>query len=213
MPRAIGWTDRLIAVCDRGLETLAGGGMAAARPSPAAAVAEAPLTAAERAESARLLRVNRAGEIAAQALYGAQALFARDGATARRLEQAAAEEGDHLAWCTARLDELGGRRSLLDPFWYLGSAAVGALAGIAGDAASLGFVAETERQVEAHLDDHLDRLPPADLKSRAILEQMAADEVRHGEEAAAAGAAPIREPVRSLMALGGGLLRRLAYRL
>jgi ubiquinone biosynthesis monooxygenase Coq7 len=130
-----------------------------------------------------------------------------------QLEQAAAEETDHLSWCTDRLDELGGRASLLDPFWYFGSAAIGAVAGIAGDRTSLGFIAETERQVEAHIDDHLARLPAGDSRSRAILEQMAADESRHGSEAAAAGGSPIREPVRSLMALGGGILRRIAYHL
>jgi ubiquinone biosynthesis monooxygenase Coq7 len=176
-------------------------------------VTAAPLTAAESAASARLLRVNRAGEIAAQALYSAQAVFARDPATRRQLQQAALEEIDHLAWCTTRLRELGGRPSRLDPFWYLGSAGIGALAGLAGDKLSLGFVAETERQVEAHIEDHLDRLPAADAKSRAILATMASDEMRHGSEATAAGGEAIREPVRTLMRLGGEILRRVALRL
>jgi ubiquinone biosynthesis monooxygenase Coq7 len=212
MTRAISWTDRLVAVFDQGLKTLLAA-PPASRPSPADAVDDAPLSAAERALGARLMRVNRAGEISAQALYTGQALVARDRTTADHLRRAAAEESDHLSWCSRRIDELGGRPSRLDPAWFLGSAAVGVLAGIAGDAVSLGFVAETERQVEAHIGDHLARLPQADAKSRAILEQMAADEARHGSEASAAGGAPIREPVRSLMALGGEFLRRLAYRL
>ena len=206
------WTDRVIGVCDQGLRVLAGA-PAAARPSPARDIEEAPLLADERSRSIALMRVNRAGEIAAQALYSSQALFARDPETRHRLEAAAREEIDHLAWCSERIRELGGRPSLLDPFWYLGSAAIGALAGAAGDATSLGFVAETERQVEAHIGDHLSRLPPEDARSRAILEQMAADEARHGSEAIAAGGATLREPVRRLMAVGGEILRRAAFRL
>jgi 3-demethoxyubiquinol 3-hydroxylase len=207
-----GLGDRLIDLVDQGLRALTveptGG-----RKSPAEGVEEAPMTGAEREESARLLRVNRAGELAAQALYRSQALFARDPSTARHLAAAAGEEGDHLAWCTERLRELGGHPSRLDPVWYFGSAAIGALAGLGGDAVSLGFVAETEAQVEAHLDDHLGRLPAADAKSRAILTAMAGDEARHGREATDAGGRAMREPVRSLMALGGEVLRRLAYRL
>jgi len=212
MTRAISWTDRLVAIFDQGLKTVLTD-PPAGRPSPADTVDDAPLSPAERAESARLMRVNRAGEISAQALYRGQALFARTPVTADRLERAAAEEADHLSWCTRRIEELGGRPSRLDPVWFFGSAAVGALAGISSDATSLGFVTETERQVEAHIEDHLARLPQRDAKSRAILEQMAADEARHGSEASAAGGAPIREPVRSLMAVGGEILRRLAYRL
>ena len=159
------------------------------------------------------MRVNRAGEISAQALYTGQALFARDPQTAGHLRQAAAEEIDHLVWCTERLDELGGRPSILDPAWYVGSVAIGALAGLRGDATSLGFVVETERQVESHINDHLHRLPPNDAKSRVILEQMAEDEVRHGHDAGEAGGAPIREPVLSLMRFAGEIMRRLAYHL
>jgi ubiquinone biosynthesis monooxygenase Coq7 len=208
----ISWTDRLIGVADQGLKTVFGSPVPG-RASPADPVGEAPLAAAEKAKSARLMRVNRAGEIAAQALYTGQALLARNPETAEHLREAAGEEIDHLAWCSRRIEELGGRPSLLDPFWFVGSAAIGVLAGIAGDATSLGFVTETERQVEAHIEDHLGRLPEADMKSRAILAQMSADEARHGSAASAAGAGPIREPVRSLMAIGGGILRRLAYRL
>jgi ubiquinone biosynthesis monooxygenase Coq7 len=210
MARAISWTDRLVAVCDRGLRTVAAS-PTGARPSPAEAEPDLDLSPAERAVSASLMRVNRAGEIAAQALYVGQALFARDTETAAQLESAAAEEVDHLAWCTRRLEQLGGRSSVLDPAWYLGSVAIGALAGLKGDSTSLGFVAETERQVESHIEDHLGRLPDNDRKSRAILEQMAADEARHGREATAAGGRQIREPVRTFMAAGGEVLRSLAY--
>ena len=212
MTRVTSWTDRLIAACDQGLKAVAAA-PAGTRQSPADAVAEAPLTLSERAESARLMRVNRAGEISAQALYTGQALFAREPRTADHLADAAAEEVDHLAWCTKRLTELDGRTSLLDPAWYIGSVTIGALAGISGDATSLGFVAETERQVESHIGDHLTRLPEQDAKSRAILEQMAEDEARHGSEASAAGGEAISEPVRTFMAIGGEILRRVAYRL
>jgi ubiquinone biosynthesis monooxygenase Coq7 len=212
MVRVASWADRLIAACDQGLKTVAAR-PAGNRPSPADTVAGTPLSVSETAESARLMRVNRAGEIAAQALYTGQALLARDPDTAGHLAAAAAEEVDHLAWCTKRLDELGGRPSVFDPAWYVGSLAIGVLAGATGDAASLGFVAETERQVESHIDDHLTRLPEADAKSRAVLVQMAADEARHGSEATAAGGKTIREPVRTFMAIGGELLRRIAYRL
>jgi ubiquinone biosynthesis monooxygenase Coq7 len=211
MTEALGWLDRVIDIADQGLRAVAAE-LPAARRSPAEDCVEAPLSPDERETSARLLRVNRAGEIAAQALYSAQALFARDPATEDLLRRAAAEEADHLAWCSARLRELGGRPSRLDPLWYLGSSAIGVLAGLAGDRRSLGFVAETERQVEAHIEDHLGRLPPGDARSRAILETMAADEMRHGREAAAAGV-PIREPVRSFMHVGGEILRRVAFRL
>lgn len=212
MLRRIGLLDRLIEVCDEGLRAVAAVPRSR-RASPADPLEEPALTGRQRDESAALMRVNRAGEIAAQALYSGQALLARDADTAAHLRQAAAEESDHLAWCTDRIRELGGRRSVLDPLWYLGSFAIGALAAVGGDSSSLGFVAETERQVEAHIADHLGRLPANDLKSRSILEQMRADEVRHGAEALAAGGRRIREPVPSLMAIGGGILRRLAYRM
>jgi ubiquinone biosynthesis monooxygenase Coq7 len=212
MLRRIGLLDRLIEVCDEGLRAVAATPRSQ-RPSPADQLEEPALTGRQREQSAALMRVNRAGEIAAQALYNGQSLFARDADTAAHLRRAAAEETDHLAWCTRRLRELGGRPSVFDPLWYLGSLAVGSLAALGGDSSNLGFVAETERQVEAHIADHLDRLPASDVKSRSILEQMRADEVRHGAEALAAGGRQIREPVPSLMAIGGEILRRLAYRL
>lgn len=156
------------------------------------------------------MRVNRAGEISAQALYIGQAVFARAEDTREHLLRAADEERDHLTWCTERLAELGGRSSILDPLWFTASACIGLAVGLAGDTTSLGFVAETERQVEAHLDDHLGRLPEADASSRSILTQMSKDEAHHGTMAQLAGGTRIREPVRTLMAAGGSLLRRFA---
>ena len=213
MPRMqtpLRWSDRLIAALDDGLRVL-GGASHAARPSPAEQVADAPeLSTAERRTSAALLRVNHAGELAAQGLYSGQALLARASQTRAQLRAAAREESDHLAWCAARLDELGGRPSVLAPFWYAGSFCIGLLAGSCGDKQSLGFVAETERQVEAHLDDHRRRLPAADRKSNAILTRMAADEAHHGTMASLAGGAELPSPVRRCMAIGGEMLRRIA---
>jgi ubiquinone biosynthesis monooxygenase Coq7 len=157
------------------------------------------------------MRVNRAGEIAAQGLYSGQALAARAPRIRAQLAAAGAEERDHLAWCSHRLAELGGRASLLDPFWYLGSVGLGLAAGLAGDRVSLGFIAETERQVEAHLNDHLARLPSADRKSAAVLERMASDEAHQGTTAKLAGGVDLPPPSRRAMAFGGGLLRRIAY--
>jgi len=209
MREQLTWRDQLVAIADQGLRTVAGK-PAARRASPAEPVAEAPLSAAEKRASAALMRVNRAGEISAQALYLGQSLFARSRTTRRQLLSAADEELDHLAWCTQRLAELGGRRSVLDPFWYSGAVVLGAAAGLAGDRHSLGFVAETERQVEMHLDDHLERLPKRDARSRAVLRQMSADEVHHGTTARLAGAAELPQPVRRLMSIGGSFLRHCA---
>jgi ubiquinone biosynthesis monooxygenase Coq7 len=203
------WHDHLIATIDQGLRTLAAE-PAAARPSPADDLPDDELSSDERSSSAALLRVNHAGEIAAQALYSGQALVARSAETRGQLRAAADEEHDHLAWCATRLDELGGRTSWLDPFWYTGSFCIGLAAGACGDRWSLGFVAETERQVEAHLHDHLQRLPANDRKSNAILSRMAADEAHHGTTARLAGGAELPPFVRSCMSFGGGLLRRVA---
>jgi ubiquinone biosynthesis monooxygenase Coq7 len=159
------------------------------------------------------MRVNHAGEVAAQALYYGQALVARDETTREHLLYAAREEGDHLAWCAARLEQLGSRPSLLNPVWFAGSATIGAVAGLIGDRVSLGFVAETERQVEAHLDDHLERLPGGDLSSRAILEQMRADEIRHGQDAVARGGEDLPAPIQALMRLTSRVMTLTAYRL
>src|SRR5215471_406218 len=193
MQLPLSWPDRLIAVLDDGLRAL-GGAASAARPSPSEQVIDAAdLSDDERRTSAALLRVNHAGELAAQGLYSGQALVARKSETRAQLRTAAREEGDHLGWCAARLDELGGRPSVLAPFWYAGSFCIGLVAGSFGDERSLGFVAETERQVEAHLDDHLRRLPPADLRSGAILERMAEDEAHHGTMASLAGGTELRD--------------------
>lgn len=208
---ALALADRLIGVLDQGLRALAAPA-AASRPSPAAEVADADLSPEERRQSAALMRVNHAGEIAAQALYHGQALLARDEETRKVLETAAREERDHLAWCAERITELGGRPSALDPLWYAGSFLIGMLAATRSDVSSLGFVNETERQVEAHLRDHLRRLPATDRKSSAILEQMAADEAHHGTTATLAGGVELPEPIRRCMSIGGEVLRRVALR-
>jgi ubiquinone biosynthesis monooxygenase Coq7 len=209
MPAALTWPDRLIAAIDQGLRAIAAP-PAAMRPSPADPVADAELSPAERDRSAALMRVNHAGEIAAQALYHGQSLFARSAATRDLLASAAREERDHLAWCAKRIDELGGRTSRLGPLWYAGSFGIGVLAGLRADAENLGFVRETERQVEAHLRDHLQRLPEHDAKSAAILSRMAEDEVHHGTTASLAGGSELPAPIRGCMRVGGEILRRLA---
>jgi ubiquinone biosynthesis monooxygenase Coq7 len=188
--------DQLLVSADRALRALLAPAQASRpTPGPPGTVPED----AERRSTASLMRVNHAGEIAAQGLYHGQALTARNPATRALLEQAAREESDHLAWCEQRLKELNDRPSLLDPLWYAGSFAIGALAGVAGDRRSLGFVAETERQVERHLDGHLEQIPPGDARSRAIIEQMRADERAHGDSARAAGGESLPKPVQSLM--------------
>jgi 3-demethoxyubiquinol 3-hydroxylase len=173
---------------------------------------DAALTPDERRESAALMRVNHAGEVAAQALYHAQALFARDPQVREFMLQAAREETDHLAWCETRLKELGARTSVLNPLWYAGSFGIGTLAALLGDKASLGFVAETERQVEGHLKSHLDLLPAGDARSRAIVEAMCHDEVGHGRQAESAGAAKLPGPVREVMRRTAQVMTHTAYR-
>lgn len=209
MFRSLDRIDTFVSALDAGLRSLLAK-PAASRPSPAEAIDEPELGSEERRQSAALMRVNHAGELSAQALYHGQALTADRAATRQTLFAAADEESDHLAWCAQRLAELGARESLLGPLWFAGSLAIGALAGARDDAASLGFVAETERQVEAHLADHLERLPASDAKSRAVLEQMAVDERRHGALAQSAGGTALPSAQKSLMQLGGGILRRIA---
>jgi len=177
----------------------------------AVANAAVALSDAERRESAALMRVNHAGEVAAQALYHGQALVSRSAATRNMLLKAAREEADHLAWCETRLKELGSRPSLLNPLWYLGSFAIGALAAATGDRTSLGFVVETERQVEGHLDEHLARLPSGDTRSRAILNVMRTDEIGHGAAAKTAGASELPAPVRVLMRHAARVMTTAAY--
>ncbi|HVO90833.1 MAG TPA: 2-polyprenyl-3-methyl-6-methoxy-1,4-benzoquinone monooxygenase [Casimicrobiaceae bacterium] len=204
--------DRLIISFDRALRT-ATGVYTASRPSPGASVNEPDLDDVSRRHAAGLMRVNHTGEVCAQALYSAQALVARDQSVRDRFAQAAREEEDHLAWTQARLQELNARPSLLNPVWYAGAFAIGTVAGLVGDRTNLGFVVETERQVEEHLTGHMDALPERDTKSRAIVEQMRDDEARHGEMAEAAGGAPLPLPIRGLMRIAADVMRRVAYRI
>ena len=212
--------DTLISAADRALRALLAP-PAAGRPLPGAPPpasrdtreADAALTSDEKRESAALMRVNHAGEVAAQALYHAQAMFARDPEIREFMLHAAREETDHLAWCETRLKELGSRPSLLNPLWYAGSFGIGALAALWGDRASLGFVAETERQVEGHLKGHLERLPAGDQRSRAIVDAMRHDEVGHGEKALSAGGAHLPGPVRELMRRTARVMTHTAYRI
>jgi len=183
----------------------------ARRASPPAPPDRSALGELERREAARLMRVNHAGEVAAQALYRGQALSARDGGTARAMRQAAEEEMDHLAWCNQRLVELSGRTSVLNPIWYAGSFLIGSLAGVLGDSTSLGFIRETERQVESHLRSHLERLPADDQRSRAILEQMTHDEIQHGANAAALGGKELPLWLRGAMHLTSRLMTKGSY--
>jgi ubiquinone biosynthesis monooxygenase Coq7 len=209
MPDAI---DELIIGFDRALRTLAGTA-SAARPNPAGAIAAAELTSEERRHAAGLMRVNHTGEVCAQALYQAQALVARDPEVKRCFAAAAREEEDHLAWTQERLSELGDRTSLANPLWYAGSFAIGLAAGLAGDRSNLGFVVETERQVEEHLSSHIDRLPAGDSRSRAIVAAMRDDEIRHGMAASVAGAHTLPLPVRALMRATAKLMTLTAYRI
>jgi ubiquinone biosynthesis monooxygenase Coq7 len=190
--------DRWISSADNALRTVSGA-VQPSRPNPAPAASGVPLDPAARRLSGALMRVNHVGEVCAQALYQAQAVTARTPALRSQMQQAAREETDHLAWTQQRLDELGARRSWLNPLWYAGAFGIGLLAGRAGDRVSLGFVVETERQVEQHLAGHLQRLPLADVRSRAVVSAMHDDERRHAEAAEAAGAVKLPLPVRWLM--------------
>lgn len=203
--------DRLIVAFDNGLRTLCAPARSA-RPHPDGALDEAEMNAQERELAAALMRVNHTGEICAQALYQGQALTARDPAARAALERAAAEETDHLAWTATRNAELGGRLSVLNPLFYAGSFALGALAGLAGDKWSLGFLAETERQVESHLAGHLGRLPEQDRRSRAIVDTMRADEARHAQTALAHGAAELPQPLRQAMQFASRLMTASTFR-
>jgi len=203
--------DRAIVEFDKILRTLAAPAQST-RPVPGGLLPEAELSEAQRSEIAALMRVNHVGEICAQALYQGQAITSRDAGLRRSLEHAAEEETEHLAWTAQRISELGGRTSLLNPLWYFGALGMGVAAGLAGDKWNLGFLAETERQVEAHLGSHLDRIPTEDVRSRAILDQMKADEMAHATTAVSLGAAELPEPVRKAMTFASRVMTTLAYR-
>ena len=206
--------DSVLIEIDRALRTLFGRPLVTERPNPADGLPEdETLSDADRDHVARLMRINHTGEVCAQGLYQGQAVTARDPDVRSNMQRSADEENDHLDWCEQRVEELGGRLSLLNPLWYAGSFAIGAVAGLAGDRWSLGFVAETERQVESHLDHHLDEVPAGDRRTRAILEQMKIDEVEHGQKAIDHGGARLPAPVRGLMKLTAKLMTTSVYRL
>ncbi|MDA0679478.1 MAG: 2-polyprenyl-3-methyl-6-methoxy-1,4-benzoquinone monooxygenase [Proteobacteria bacterium] len=204
--------DRLLAGIDYALRTVNSSPTRAGRPNPAADIEESGLTPEEKAHSAGLMRVNHAGEIAAQGLYQGHAAVARDPCIEEQMTRAAEEELDHLAWCEQRLAELGSGPSVLRPIWYGGAFAMGAASGVLGDKWSLGFIEETERQVSAHLTGHLDRLPENDHKSRAIVTQMRDEEEEHGANASKAGAAILPGPLRILMHIVARLMTSTSYR-
>lgn len=215
--------DRLIGEFDTALRAIAGGANYS-RPVPKsfiekgineeqALTSDLDLSPQERTHAAGLMRVNHVGEVCAQALYQSQKLLAKTPETRSLLDQAAKEEMDHMAWCEERLKELDSRPSLLNPIWYAGAFGIGLLAGLAGDRWSLGFVAETEKQVERHLDDHLEKLPETDLRSRAIVEQMRIDEIEHGASAMTAGGQELPRPIQSLMAGISKIMTTTAYKI
>jgi ubiquinone biosynthesis monooxygenase Coq7 len=213
MDRNYSKIDRLIASIDEGLRVSTGEAPEPFRENPAGDIAPTELDENQRRHVAGLMRINHTGEVCAQALYAGQAATARDDATRDAMQLAADEEIDHLSWCEDRLKELDSRPSVLNPFWYAGSFAIGAVAGIAGDDWSLGFVKETENQVEAHLQDHLEKLPESDTRSQAILDQMKIDEAKHADMAHEAGARELPPPIRRAMAFTAGIMKSLAYRI
>ena len=204
--------DALLADAQNAVQTVSGHPLAE-RANPGDGEADLVLDEPDRRHAAGLMRINHVGEVCAQALYLGQAAVARDPATRAHLLHAAQEETDHLAWCADRLQELDSRPSLFNPLWYAGSYAIGVAAGLRGDGWNLGFVVETERQVEAHLQEHLRTLPAADARSRAILEVMKDDEARHADHAEAAGAKRLPQPIPTLMATASKLMKAVAYRL
>jgi ubiquinone biosynthesis monooxygenase Coq7 len=203
--------DRLLVSANNALRTVAAPAGRPARPNPAEHIIEADLDGQEKSHAAGLMRINHAGEVAAQALYQGHAAVARDPSIEAQIQRAADEEFDHLAWCEQRINELGEDVSKLAPVWYAGAFAIGAASGILGDKWSLGFIQETERQVCEHLDSHLEALPPEDVKSRAIVERMRDEEEEHGDNAAMAGAADLPRPVKRLMRMTAKVMTRTAY--
>lgn len=212
MPRDYTPADSLLIQLDHALRTVFGRPHVTERRDPADDLPEAGLPDAARDHVARLMRINHTGEVCAQALYQGQALTARLPGVRDSMARAAAEENDHLDWCERRVHELGGRLSLLNPLFYAGSFLIGAAAGLAGDKWSLGFVAETERQVERHLDEHLAQVPAEDARTHAVLEQMKADEIGHATKAIEAGAATLPGPIREAMRLTAKVMTATVYR-
>ncbi len=211
--RSLSRLDRVLVEIERALGTALDPQPVANRPSPSIGVEEADLDDTARRHAGGLMRVNHVGEVCAQALYSGQAAVARDPQVRHQLLEAAAEETDHLAWCGERLHELGDRPSLLNPLWYGGAYTIGALAGLVSDRLSLGFVVETERQVEAHLEGHLSTLPEADQRSRAIVMKMKEDEARHADQALAAGGVDLPAPVKGMMRMAANVMRAVAYKI
>ena len=204
-------SDVLFLLADDAITTVYGKPRTTNRSNPGASVPQGPLSEAEKAESIRLMRVNHCGEVCAQALYRSQALTSRSSSNKKHMIQAAREENDHLLWCQEQLETLGGKKSLLNPVWYAGSFLIGAAAGLMGDRWSLGFLAETERQVETHLGDHLERLPKNDLASKAIVSQMKEDESSHATAAIKQGGVELPTFVKKLMRFGSQIMTRSSH--
>ncbi len=211
MPRELSGLDHIIIECDKAIKTVMGTPETTERVMPGIELAENELTAAEQRESSRLMRINHAGEVSAQALYQGQALTADLPEVRLAMEHAALEENDHLVWCQQRIHHFGSHTSVFNPLWYAGSFAIGAAAGKIGDKWSLGFVAETEKQVVKHLDEHLSMLSEQDIKSRSILEQMKRDELHHGTTAIEAGGAELPQPVKVVMGLMSKVMTKSSY--
>lgn len=203
--------DQICLGLDQALKSVFGNAITTERPYPANKIKEPDLTHEQRQHSASLMRVNHAGEVCAQALYHGQGLVSKRADVREKMEQAAIEEGDHLAWCAQRLTELGNHTSYLNPFWYAGSFAIGLTAGLVGDKWSLGFLAETENQVVKHLESHLKLLPPQDEKSVTILQQMQQDEAQHRDDAVKAGAAELPSFLKKLMSYASKMMVKTAY--
>lgn len=203
-------TDKLINTFDTGLRTLFASAQSA-RTRPDAHIEEPALDDSSKQHAAALMRINHVGEVCAQALYSGQALTSKNPQIVKALEHAAAEEIDHLAWCESRINELGGRKSMLNPLWYAGSFTLGAVAGTLGEKWNLGFLAETENQVSAHLQNHLQQLSDADLKTRTIVNQMQQDEAAHASEAKALGASELPTPIKAGMKIASKIMTKTAY--
>lgn len=210
--RHFSFFDKALIQAQRAMSTTLGNAYAE-RGYPAENTLHGVLNEKEQRHAAGLMRINHTGEVCAQALYVGQAAVARDEETRKQLLEAAQEEQDHLAWCADRLRELDAKPSLFNPLWYAGSYTIGLAAGLRGDGWNLGFVVETERQVEAHLEEHLETLPPSDARSRVILKKMKEDEARHAEHAENAGARKLPQPIPRLMALTSSIMKTVAYRI